>query len=135
MKYKDNHQHKNKNKNNFGVSDKYGNVKSSQERMCEIYDKKRRRDENRNKRSFVKLMYAIDKHWVMTLEESEMSILYSSWSFNEALRKDIGNYTWHNGDIDDGSHESLEDFIKLKKKIYGNVREARDLKIEELFQD
>lgn len=127
MKYKDSYRHMKNGR------DKYGNVKQDPNNWYEV----RRKAENKARRSFVQKMYDIDKHWVKTLSDEEMKTLYRSWSCNQEIRSadDGGNQWLSNGDEGDGSHKSLEDFVKFKKPNYGSVKEARDLKIEELFQD
>lgn len=130
MKYKDSYKYMK------GGRDKFGNIQTNPRDWWEVEERRKKKAENRSKRNFVRKMYDIDKHWVRTLSEDEMKTLYSSWSWNQYLRENVNNgYDWHSGDEGDGSHESIEDFIKFKKKTYGNIRETRDLKIEDLFKD
>lgn len=129
MKYKDGYRHMK------GGRDKYGNVRQDPNNWFEIEQRKRRKAENKARRSFVQKMYDIDKHWVKTLSEEEMRTLYHHWSWNQEIRNGDDNQWFSNGDEGDGSHESLKDFVKFKKPRYGSIKEARDLKIEELFQD
>jgi hypothetical protein len=134
MKYKDSYRHMK------GGRDKYGNKVTNPNDWYERQERKLRKEENRRKRSFVEKMYHVDKHWVKTLSDEEMSDLYHSWERNNWIRREVAkaedpSSLWFTGEEGDGSYENIKQFVEAKKPNYGSIREARELKIEDLFQD